>query len=350
MGCVECSPECNQTVQGYPPCFKAGTDGCCHQLVNDKCVSRCPSNYVVSPLNASLCVCADYWTGDACLNCSLSCLNGATLMEGCAGCACTLGYTGERCENEIDYCAPQPCLNNATCSYDLSGYVCTCAQGYTDPNCSSEIDYCYPYPCLNLGKCENSRSGFSCMCQAGSSGRFCEYVDYCFRNPCMNNGQCTNTNASEPTYLCECLPGYLGSDCEVINYCYNVVCKNSATCINRVNGYECNCSQEFFGQHCEYEVTPCSPNPCLNHGLCREGSSPDEFTCTCLGAFTGQICSEEKDQCATVTCLNNGTCSNQINGFECSCVRGFTGRYCGTEINYCENDPCQNGGSCSYDR
>ena len=46
-----------------------------------------------------------------------------------------MGYEGDRCENDIDYCAPEPCLNGATCMDQVEGYQCQCPPGWQGENC-----------------------------------------------------------------------------------------------------------------------------------------------------------------------------------------------------------------------
>lgn len=48
-----------------------------------------------------------------------------------------LGYTGARCEININECEiqPGPCLNHGVCFDTYGGYVCHCQPGYTGNNC-----------------------------------------------------------------------------------------------------------------------------------------------------------------------------------------------------------------------
>ena len=344
--CNECSLDCNDTLSNYPTCFGTGKDKCCNYLLNDYCVNVCPFRYTLSNEDNSTCVCADFWTGDDCETCSLSCLNGGTLKADCSSCTCESGFTGLECETEIDYCATQPCLNSGNCTYDRYGYHCSCIPGFTDSQCSTEIDFCYPYPCQNRAVCQNSPDGYSCQCQKGSSGTHCETLDYCYSNPCQNNGICSN---HEDGYECKCKSGFIGESCENIDHCYQHMCENNATCINYPDRYQCNCSEGFFGQLCQNEVTPCSPDPCNNFGICNVISNGG-FNCTCHNAYTGTTCEVEVNHCENITCQNNGTCANEYHGFICTCRAGFTGRYCEDEIDYCGDTPCENGGVCEYDR
>lgn len=90
-------------------------------------------------------------------------------------CQCELGYSGDRCENNM-------CLN-----YCLHGK-------------------CSPLPSGNL-KCE---------CDKGYSGSRCE-IELC-NNYCVNGGVCridSVNNTEQPA--CNCLPGFWGKRCEKIH-------------------------------------------------------------------------------------------------------------------------------------
>ena len=45
-------------------------------------------------------------------------------------CSCTAGFTGTKCETEVDDCESNPCENSGTCEDDLNSYSCTCGNGY----------------------------------------------------------------------------------------------------------------------------------------------------------------------------------------------------------------------------
>jgi len=44
-------------------------------------------------------------------------------------CICSAGYTGQRCETEIDECQSTPCMHSGQCTDAVNGYTCNCAQG-----------------------------------------------------------------------------------------------------------------------------------------------------------------------------------------------------------------------------
>ena len=45
-------------------------------------------------------------------------------------CLCDVGYTGEKCDVEVNECLSQPCQNQGVCSNGPPGtFICTCAFG-----------------------------------------------------------------------------------------------------------------------------------------------------------------------------------------------------------------------------
>ncbi len=55
--------------------------------------------------------------------------------SGVAICECDAGYDGVNCDNDIDECAGNPCLNGGTCTDGINSYSCECADGYSGDNC-----------------------------------------------------------------------------------------------------------------------------------------------------------------------------------------------------------------------
>ena len=87
-------------------------------------------------------------------------------------CSCVAGYEGDRCENNTNDCDPNPCENGGTCwvavlhimikfqalilyiTQDrINGYMCTCEAGWTGERCDINIDDCAHNPCQNGGTC-----------------------------------------------------------------------------------------------------------------------------------------------------------------------------------------------------
>lgn len=67
-------------------------------------------------------------------------------------CICPIGFTGARCQTNIDDCLSQPCRHGGICHDAIAGYSCECPPGYTgkilflslnkfDTNNSRQQDY-----------------------------------------------------------------------------------------------------------------------------------------------------------------------------------------------------------------
>lgn len=98
-------------------------------------------------------------------------------------CLCPPGYSGDRCEVDVDACSEdflltdrkflnitRHCENGGLC-IDGPGeeYSCRCGRGYTGSRCEVKVDYCVSDPCLNGGRCESVQGTFSCLCPYGKS-------------------------------------------------------------------------------------------------------------------------------------------------------------------------------------
>lgn len=95
-------------------------------------------------------------------------------------CNCRAGFTGQRCEINVNECAGNPCLNGGTCQDRINDYTCACPPGYTGRNCERILDECSHRPCLNGGHCTGGGLGpgsppATCTCAAGFTGPHCEF-------------------------------------------------------------------------------------------------------------------------------------------------------------------------------
>ncbi|XP_028656255.1 protocadherin Fat 3a isoform X1 [Erpetoichthys calabaricus] len=110
--------------------------------------------------------------------------------------------------------------------------------------------------------------------------------------------------------------------------CRRNPCKNGGTCAALPSGgFECSCTTQFTGGHCETEITSCYPNPCQNGGTCTPlGSS---FHCSCRQGIIGLTCEEDVNECETEVCENGGNCVNTFGSFYCNCTPGYVGQHCG---------------------
>lgn len=130
-----------------------------------------------------------------------------------------------------DPCSLNPCRNGATCNKNIhitqdvavlessrlifvspqyaEVFNCSCPAGFTGTRCEYDIDECLENPCVNGGTCFNNPGGFLCHCSEGFSGLHCFVVDNeCQRVVCSNGGTCWNIQGG---FFCDCRPGYEGN-------------------------------------------------------------------------------------------------------------------------------------------
>ncbi|XP_038054961.1 sushi, von Willebrand factor type A, EGF and pentraxin domain-containing protein 1-like [Patiria miniata] len=76
----------------------------------------------------------------------------------------------------VDECASNPCAAGSTCIDDVHRYICRCPPGFTGQRCQTNIDDCGtgPSPCDNGGTCVDGVDSFSCECPHGFTGQVCE--------------------------------------------------------------------------------------------------------------------------------------------------------------------------------
>eukprot|EP00073_Rattus_norvegicus_P051906 XP_017454290.1 PREDICTED: protein crumbs homolog 1 isoform X4 [Rattus norvegicus] len=159
-------------------------------------------------------------------------------------CHCWPGYTGALCETDINECSSNPCQFGGECaelsSQDLygntaglpssfsylgaSGYVCICLPGFTGRHCEEDIDECLPNPCLNGGTCQNLPGNYTCHCPFDDTSRTfyggedcSEILLGCTHHQCLNNGKCIpHFQNGQHEFTCQCPSGYAGPLCETV--------------------------------------------------------------------------------------------------------------------------------------
>ncbi|XP_043992678.1 protein delta homolog 2 [Gambusia affinis] len=171
------------------------------------------------------CACQPGWGGRFCDKdlsvCSQQpCLNGATCLLEDSGdfrCLCPDGFHGPTCRRRKGPCLQRrsPCKNGGLCD-DADGFaaelVCRCLAGFTGPRCETDIDDCLMGPCASGATCVDGVNRFSCLCPVGFSGRFCTVnMDDCASQPCRNGGRCLDRAGG---FRCLCQPGFTGTTCE----------------------------------------------------------------------------------------------------------------------------------------
>ena len=64
------------------------------------------------------------------------------------------GFSGERCEVNIDDCVGHRCENGATCVDGVGDYECACRPEYTGRFCTEDVDEC----AVHQGICQGHNS------------------------------------------------------------------------------------------------------------------------------------------------------------------------------------------------
>ncbi|XP_022110885.1 sushi, von Willebrand factor type A, EGF and pentraxin domain-containing protein 1-like [Acanthaster planci] len=83
--------------------------------------------------------------------------------------------TPSKCDS-VDDCASNPCASGSTCIDDVNQFICQCPLGFTGQRCQTNIDDCGTdsSPCDNGGTCVDGIGTFTCQCPLGFSGQVCE--------------------------------------------------------------------------------------------------------------------------------------------------------------------------------
>uniref|UniRef100_A0A915HVD7 EGF-like domain-containing protein n=1 Tax=Romanomermis culicivorax TaxID=13658 RepID=A0A915HVD7_ROMCU len=85
-------------------------------------------------------------------------------------CQCPQNYTGEFCQH---FCPIDMCLNGGKCKVNGRNlYSCECRTGWTGARCQLNINECASNPC-KIGQCIDRINGYICMCPRGLMGSKC---------------------------------------------------------------------------------------------------------------------------------------------------------------------------------
>jgi len=221
-------------------CEHEGTSYCAPGLDQDKKDSFCANGgtCISDPQNRHEgCICPEGWTGDLCdiegdvePPCDLDCENGGSCRLGVKGykdsydemnlavyntkqedgmhCSCPSGFTGVRCEVDINHCHSNGGAEDHFC---LNGVLCA-------PDDPAFDGVMKKYAC----QCDHAGDEISQMLV----GRFCEYAvtEFCTKDDharhshsfCTNGGKCRhhNEHADSEHHGCCCPDGFEGEYCQ----------------------------------------------------------------------------------------------------------------------------------------
>ncbi|ELU13455.1 hypothetical protein CAPTEDRAFT_213669 [Capitella teleta] len=77
---------------------------------------------------------------------------------------------------DLNECETNPCLHNGQCINTHASFSCVCAVGYSGERCEDQVYDCSQHSCLNGGSCEPlGRHNHTCICRTGYSGFYCQF-------------------------------------------------------------------------------------------------------------------------------------------------------------------------------
>ncbi|KAL3870958.1 hypothetical protein ACJMK2_038983 [Sinanodonta woodiana] len=75
--------------------------------------------------------------------------------------------------DDADECSSSPCMHGS-CQDGLHSFTCTCYRGFTGIRCDVNIDDCAVNVCMNQSTCVDGTDGYTCLCPPSYTGQFCE--------------------------------------------------------------------------------------------------------------------------------------------------------------------------------
>ncbi|XP_067686050.1 fibrillin-2-like [Haliotis asinina] len=364
--------ECNQNVCAHDCNNTVGSFFC-----------TCFDGYLLSSDKVSCEPCEDLNYGKDCAQ-RCDCGDRSRSCNNVRGCICNAGWSGTRCDVDINECNENPCPVGQICTNTNGSYTCTCPTGYdkqangtcTDKNeCVTDANTC-DQVCTNVEgsftcscnpgytendqkkcedineckteqnncaqKCVNVDGSYNCECEFGyrlkDDRAACEQVEnVCSEVKNLNCDQGCTVKAETEEAFCFCNLGYkLGTDnqtCIDILECDNPTlnkCNPSDTCENTVGGFRCNCP---IGTKLANDQTTCREcddqhwgQGCANECGCGVGAITCDRKegCQCMGGWLGLKCDQDRNECAQgAICPQSSDCVNNPGSFRCVCRTGY---------------------------
>uniref|UniRef100_A0A8P4KFM7 Growth arrest-specific protein 6 n=1 Tax=Dicentrarchus labrax TaxID=13489 RepID=A0A8P4KFM7_DICLA len=120
-------------------------------------------------------------------------------------CHCFTGWTGARCEKDVNECSSNNGGCNQECNNTMGSYRCSCHQGYmlVGRHMCNDVNECKDPGVCGTARCQNKEGSYDCLCDIGyiydNETKSCLDVDECETGVCAE--ECLNTPGS---FRCFC--------------------------------------------------------------------------------------------------------------------------------------------------
>jgi len=243
--------------------------------------------------------------------------------------------TGTVFDEVIRHCVPegweQPvcptglCQNQADCIIDehINEYKCLCRVGFTGLKCEINIDEC----ALGGNQVCQNKGG---VCVDQLNAYYCDFG--------MTIGIDTEETIDKPCTLVDL--SLEKQFFEIPSIAENVFLQ----CTGESKWEVRRCADQLFWDQSLKTCTldrpvkktgVCLTYPCQNGGECLDLGNYN-FQCTCKQGFTGAICEEKIDNCLMNPCQNGGRCVSHLTGYNCVCQDKLVDSSCATGL----RNPC----------
>ncbi|XP_073697614.1 growth arrest-specific protein 6-like [Garra rufa] len=148
--------------------------------------------------------------------------------------------------NIPDQCSPNPCNHYGTvrCEDKKGEFQCHCFTGWSGVRCEKDVDECSRGNGGCEHHCNNTMGSYRCSCRQGytlSGHRTCLDVDECVETPDVcGSAHCSNLIGS---YDCLCDEGFfydnITKSCVDVDECESHVCEEE--CVNTPGSFRCYC-------------------------------------------------------------------------------------------------------------
>ena len=170
-------------------------------------------------------------------------------------CDCSPGWTGTRCEINVNECSPNPCLNDGKCIDLINRYQCICPPGFTGERCQDGKFNLR----MNLLKMIELLE-LTLKLRVEKAGTIEDFLTS-KRDSIQNLSQWSKILDNSRLLISwrirwsQILPFRFSLDIDECRLGHSLTpCISSTTesCENQMGSFKCNCLKGFSGTHCEH--------------------------------------------------------------------------------------------------